>query len=85
MPLANDQMIVGRYLKRAKGRKLLARMVQTWDAGGFVRIGTALKFWDLHSKHRDLIRLDKSGSLYMARGRHWECVDYCSFQFARKS
>lgn len=80
--LSNDQMVAGRFAKLAKGRKLLRKMHATWDAGGLVRIGTATRYTDLKPKHRDMVRLGKSGSLYMQRGKAWDCIDYCSFQFA---
>ena len=28
------------------------------------------------------LQISANGSLYMQRGRNWECVDYCSFQFS---
>ena len=79
--LANDQMKAGRYLKLAKGRRLHRRMNECWDRGGFVRIGTATRYSDLKPKHRDLIQIGKSGSLYMQHGKRHDCIDFCSFQF----
>ena len=79
--LTNDQMIAGRFAKLARGRRLLRRMNSCWDAGGFVRIGTATRYWDFKVKHRDLITMGASGSLYAQRGRHRDCIDFCSFQF----
>lgn len=81
MQMTNEQMKPGRYLKLARGRKLFARMVACWDNGGFVRIGNPLRYSDLKPKHRDCIRLGASGSLYIARGKHWDCIDNSSFQF----
>jgi hypothetical protein len=80
--LTNTEMKAGRFLKLHKGRRLLARMEAAWDAGGFVRIGTATRYSDIHAKHRELITLGKSGSLYMARGKSRDCIDFCSFQFS---
>jgi hypothetical protein len=85
MALTNEQMIAGRFAKLARGRKLFAKMNATWDRGGFVRIGTATRYTDLKPKHRELIVLGKSGSLYMRRGRqgqHLDCIDFGTFQFA---
>ena len=81
--LTNEQMKAGRYLKLARGRKLFRRMNACWDAGGLVRIGTATRYTDLRPKHREMVRrLGKSGSLYMQRGRAFDCIDFCSFQFS---
>ena len=75
-------MKAGRFLKLAKGRKLFARMNAAWDRGGFVRVGTATRFTDYKAKHRELITMGKSGSLYVARGKSKDCLDFCSFQFS---
>lgn len=79
--LTNDQMIPNRFAKLAKGRKLIRRMNACWDAGGLVRIGTATRYTDLKPKHRELVKMGKSGSLYMVRGKGHDCLDFCSFQF----
>ena len=81
MAIANSQMREGRILKLAKGRKLFRRMHECWDRGGYVRIGTATRYSDLKPTHRELVQLGKSGSLYMARGKSHDCIDFCSFQF----
>jgi hypothetical protein len=80
--LANHEMKAGRYAKLAKGRKLFARMNDCWNAGGFVRIGTATRYSDLKAKHRDLVTIGKSGSLYVQHGKRRDCIDFCNFQFA---
>jgi hypothetical protein len=80
--LSNDQMKPGRFAKMARGRKLYARMIACWDVGGFVRIGTVTRYSDYRAKHRDLVKLGASGSLYTARGKHWDCIDFCTFRFS---
>ena len=79
--LNNADMKEGRFLKLARGRKLYRRMNACWDAGGLVRIGTATRYTDFKPQHRELIKLGKSGSLYMTRGKNADCIDFCSFQF----
>lgn len=80
--MTNEQMKAGRFLKLAKGRKLFARMNACWDRGGFVRVGTATRYTDYKAKHRELVWMGKSGSLYVKRGKTSDCLDFCSFQFA---
>jgi len=80
--MTNDQMIAGRFLKLNRGRKIMRAMNACWDAGGFVRIGTALSYSDIKPKARDIITMGKSGSLYMARGKSRACIDFCSIQFS---
>ena len=82
MALTNEQMVPNRFAKLARGRKIMGKMNQIWDAGGFVRIGTATRYSDLQAKHRELIWMGKSGSLYMRRGKGSDCIDFCSFQFS---
>lgn len=79
--ITNDQMIAGRFAKLARGRRLMRRMNACWDKGGFVRIGTATRYSDLRAKHRELVLMGKSGSLYMTHGKRKDCIDFCSFQF----
>ncbi|QWY83640.1 hypothetical protein [Rhizobium phage RHph_X2_26] len=80
--LTNEQMIAGRFAKLARGRRLLARMEACWNAGGFVRVGTATRYTDYKAKHREFIKLGKSGSIYWTGSKRPVCLDFCSFQFS---
>ena len=81
--ISNDDMRAGRWAKLAKGRRIMRRMNACWDAGGFVRIGTATRYSDFKPQHRSRITMDKTGSLYMSlRSTRRDCIDYCSFQFS---
>jgi hypothetical protein len=79
--LKNSDMIKGRFAKLAKGRKLMARMNACWNAGGFVRIGTYTRYTDYKTKHREMVKMGKSGDIYTQRGKHWDCASFSSFQF----
>jgi len=79
--LTNEQMKPGRFAKLARGRKLFARMVACWNAGGTVSFGTALRVTHVKPAARDMIKLGASGSLYMQSGKKWVCIDYCAFLF----
>lgn len=81
MTLTNEQMIPNRFAKLARGRRLMARINACWNAGGFVRIGTATRFTDYKPKHAEMIVMGKYGSLYIKTGKKSVCIDYCSFQF----
>lgn len=80
--MTNDQMKEGRFLKLHRGRKVVARMNACWDVGGFVRIGTARTYCDVKPRSRALITMGADGSLYMARGKYRDCIDFCSIQFS---
>jgi len=79
--LTNDQMKANRFLKLAKGRKLYARMNETWNKGGIVTIGTCTRGYEIKAKARELVILGKSGSLYLQKGKSRDCIDFCSFGF----
>ena len=79
--LRNEDMKAGRYLKLAKGRKIMKRMNACWDRGGFVRIGTATRYSDIKPPYRERVQMGKSGSLYMTLRTRPECIDFCTFQF----
>lgn len=79
--LKNSDMKANRFAKLAEGRKLMARIVKCWDAGGFVRIGTCTRYTDYKPKHRDMIKLGKSGDIFTQHGKRWDCATGCSFQF----
>lgn len=78
----NEQMKAGRFAKLAKGRRIIRRMNSCWDAGGFVRVGTATRYTDYKPKHRDMVLLGNSGSLYVKAGKATNCIDFCSIQFS---
>ena len=80
--MTNDEMKAGRFAKLARGRRIMRRMNACWDNGGFVRVGTATRYTDYKAKHRDLISMGKSGSLYSVSGKRSVCLDFCSFQFS---
>lgn len=80
--LTNEQMKPNRFAKLARGRRLLARMNAAWNAGGFVSVGTATRYTDCKVKHRDMVSMGKSGSLYVVAGKKHNCIDFCSIQFS---
>lgn len=81
MAITNDQMKAGRFAKLARGRRLMSRMNDCWNRGGFVRVGTCTRYTDYKAKHRGLVYMGKSGSLYVKRGKSSDCIDFCNFQF----
>ena len=51
-----------RYAKLAKGRKIYRRMLACWDAGGYVRVGSATSYSDFKPQHRDRV---KAGGIWI--------------------
>ena len=50
------------------------------EKNGIVQVTTHLRSTVYRHKHRDMFRLGKSGSLYVQRGRNWDCIDYCGIR-----
>lgn len=81
--LTNEQMKPGRFLRLHRGRKRLARMVACWGKGGVVYISTHLRTVKVDAKRQNAVTMDARGSLYVLRGRHRDCIDFCNIQFSR--
>lgn len=74
--LTNDEMKAGRFLKIHKGRKRFNAIQSHLASGGSVLVGTATKSTKFQPKHSDMIRIGKSGSVYVQRGKSWDCIDF---------
>lgn len=56
--------------------KKLAWILDRLSEGRTVYITTALRSTAFKQRHKDMLRV-KGDSLYMQRGKNWDCVDYC--------
>lgn len=45
-------------------------------AGRTIYIATALKAWKLSKKHAAMVKVSGE-SIYLQRGKNWDCIDYC--------
>lgn len=79
--MTNQEMKAGRFLKLARGRRIMRAADAVWNAGGVVVIATCTRRTEIKAKSRECIRMGASGSVYMRRGKHWDCVDGCAFGF----
>jgi hypothetical protein len=80
--MTNDEMKAGRYLKLHQGRQKFAKLQAHLAAGGSFYICTSYRATKVSPKHTDMIRLGKSGSIYVQRGKAWDCIDYCAIRIA---
>jgi ABC-type transport system involved in cytochrome c biogenesis ATPase subunit len=62
--------------------KLFADIQQHLAKGGSVLVATHYKTKLLRPQHQDRIKLVR-GSIYIARGKQWDCADYCNFRFSK--
>jgi hypothetical protein len=74
--LTNDQMVPGRFQKLYIGRKRFNAISECLKNGGRVVIPTYVRATIYTPRHAGMFRLGKSGSLYVQRGRNWDCIDF---------
>lgn len=74
--LTNDQMKQGRFEKLAKGKKLYNAITNHLNNDGTVLICTYTKATKYQQKHINMFKLGKSGSVYVQRGKNWDCIDF---------
>ena len=64
-------------------KELFEKIKNHFDKGGCVQVCTAYKAWLFKPKHKDMFKLSKDEkSLYMQRGKNWDCINYCAIQFS---
>lgn len=75
--LTNDQMKPNRFGKLARGRRLIKAMNAAWDADRTVFVSTYTNVTKIAPKHRDLVKMDAAGSIFVQRGKRADCIDFC--------
>ena len=79
--LANDQMKKGRFEKIYRGKKIFYSIINHLNNNGDVLICTYTKATKYQKKHIAMFKLGKSGSVYVQRGKNWDCIDYTGIKF----
>lgn len=82
--LSNDQMKPDRYLRWHRARRMVARIVETIDAGGMVTLTTYTRQTRYDRRHRDMFRATCNGA-YVQRGKAWDCIDYVAVRHYRNA
>ena len=78
----NSKMIAGRFAKLAKAKRMQAAMNKVWDNHGAILICTHLRTTKVAAKNRDCIKFGKTGSMYVMRGKNWDCCDFATIRTA---
>lgn len=73
--MTNEQMKAGRFLKLQKGRKMFRFILANLEAGNSVSLTTYTRSVNYKAKHKDMFKLGASGSVYVQRGKAWDCID----------
>jgi hypothetical protein len=81
--MTNAEMLPNRFLRLANGRKLYSQITSHLAQGGAVQVCTYLKATQLEAKHLNMLKMDSRGSVYLQRGKHWDCIDHCAIRFSR--
>ena len=80
--MTNDEMKPGRFLRLQKGKRIFSSIINHLNNGGSVLICTYTKATKITQKHISMIRMGKSGSVYVQSGKNWNCIDYCGIKLA---
>lgn len=72
--LTNAEMKEGRFLKLQNGKRLMAAINAALDAGRTVQLCTHLRVIEFKAKHRAMIKMGKSGAIYVQRGKAWDAT-----------
>jgi len=78
--LTNEQMIPNRFGRMAKVRRLQRKIAATFAAGGIVQVATHTRYTNYSAKHAEMFKFDRF-SAYVARGKHFDCIDFCTIRF----
>ena len=76
----NADMKQNRILKLYTGKKRFNAINSHLNANGTVLICTYTKATQLTKKHINMVKLGKSGSVYIQSGKNWNCIDYCGIK-----
>lgn len=66
-----------------KPSELLPEIQSALRSGLRVQVSTYLRSTVYDSRHAEMFKA-KDHSLYVQRGKAWDCIDYCSIRFERK-
>jgi hypothetical protein len=75
--MTNEQMKAGRFLKLAKGRRMFRFIVANLIAGNSVSVTTHTRSVNYKAKHVAMFKIGATGSVYVQRGKAWDCIDLC--------
>ena len=78
--MTNDQMKPGRFLRWQQARRTAAKIAAHLTSGGKVLVCTYTRATVYSRRHADMFRATSS-RLYVRKGTHWDCIDYCAIRF----
>jgi hypothetical protein len=78
--MSNDEMRPGRFLKLQNGKRMLSAITNHLKSDGTVLVCTYTRATKLSKKHLDMVRMGKSGSVYIQAGKRWDCIDGCGIR-----
>lgn len=82
--MTNADMKPGRFLKMQTGRNKFRKIHEVLSRGGVVQVCTCTRATEYRgAEHLPSFVMDKAGSLYVRRGKHLDCIDYCGLRFGR--
>lgn len=77
--MKNEDMKPSRFLKLFEAKTKLAAILGHLAVDGRVVVATPLKATVYTKKHATMFKAHK-GSVYVQRGKSWDCIDYCAIR-----
>jgi len=71
-------------METIKPAELLPKIQETLRSGLRVQVSTHLQSTVYDQRHAEMFKA-KGNSLFVQRGKSWDCIDYCSIRFERKA
>lgn len=78
--LTNDEMTPRRFLIRMENKKLYNRILSEIAKGLAIQVTTYTKS-KIYTR-AEQFKLGKTG-VYAQRGKHWDCINFCSIRSIR--
>jgi hypothetical protein len=80
--MTNAEMIPNRFLKVHQARSRYRSIVAHLQAGGSVQLVTYTRATQYGPKHLGFFKISGS-SIYVQRGKSWDCIDFTPIRFSR--
>ena len=80
--MRNQDMRAGRIAKLCKGRKKFRAIQDALENGKRVNVITHTRGTIYDKRQLDMFSIDKSGSVFVQRGKSKDCIDFTSIRIS---
>ena len=68
---------------KAQRKAVYERIIETLNMGGVVQLYNSMRVVNYSQKHVGMFKLGNDGSMYVQRGKSWDCIDYSGVRHYR--